>query len=114
MPRSKGHTHIKRRRPTQEVAEELETQEVVAHNGSAAAVEEQLGTGAMIIAGAPPSSISHAALAKLLWSTDYVPLFFHELKQYRHIAVCELQCPPTVHSSLLSYVARVRLAGACD
>ena len=109
MPRSKGHTHIKRRRPTQEVAEELETQEVVA-----AAVEEQLGTGAMIITGAPPSSISHAALAKLLWSTDYVPLFFHELKQYRHIAVCELQCPPTVHSSLLSYVARVRLAGACD
>ena len=92
MPRPTGFTHVKQQRTRCEDTEQSEqpARSGAATDGSTAPTEQQQLN--IVPVAALPSRYSHAELAVLLWSTDYVGLLLHELIQYPDVAVRSLTC----------------------
>ena len=77
MPRPNGFTHVKQQRTRCEDTEQSEqpARSGAATDGSTAPTEQQQLN--IVPVAELPSRYSHAELAVLLWSTDYVGLLLH-------------------------------------
>ena len=125
MPRPNGFTHVKQQRTRCEDTEQSEqpARSGAATDGSTAPNEQQQLN--IVPVAALPSRYSHAELAVLLWSTDYVGLLLHELIQYPDVAVRSLTCErapsfdltlvrvPYVQESVIALVSGMRSRRAC-
>ena len=90
MPRSKGYTAEKRRRPVGEGGDVQQVQQDKATPMDGADGTDQSPaqqTTIVELAPAAPSLSIHQMLARLLWSTDYIPLLLQELSEYTEVAV---------------------------
>ena len=105
MPRPKGFSIRKKRH------EQRETVAVEPHSATELAEERS----ATQLVAEPVSALSDRwtkqQLAEMLWSTDYVPYFMHELEQYADVAVRmpSNTCLQT-HPRLTPHVVRVRVS----
>ena len=90
MPRPTGLTAKRRSRRALRRQKKLESAANEPIASSSAPAEEQLSTSLLVEAPVASRRTSHAELAQLLWSSDYVGLFLNELTQYEEVAVCEL------------------------
>ena len=86
MPRPRGFAPQKRRRVdgAEPGVEETDNAAPDDAEQSTSMIPHESG---LVLEPAPRSSIRHAELARLLWSTDYIHLFLHELTQYAEVAV---------------------------
>ena len=87
MPRVTIFTHKKREREKSEASEQPEQPERTPPLAVQCAAPNEMESR-IADAAQPLSRTSHAQLAQMLWSTDYVGLLLQELLQYKDVAVC--------------------------